>query len=36
VGDVYIDGGAVRIVSSTIRGNHATTSEDDVFGPFTP
>jgi hypothetical protein len=34
---VYIAGGAVRVASAvTFAADFATTSNPDVFGPFTP
>src|SRR5262249_21740799 len=36
VGGVYIASGAVSIVHTTIKDNDASTSDNDVFGVFSP
>ncbi len=33
-GGVYINGGLVSARHTNISGNHASTSDDDVFGPL--
>jgi hypothetical protein len=35
-GGLYIDGGLVGSQNTAIFGNFASTSDDDVFGPFGP